>query len=69
MLMHDLVKARQEDLLREANKEQRVAALSPQPSRLTLLARRALARWRAAVANLRETRPLRRRASAWLNQR
>ena len=69
MLMDDLVKARQADLMREAKREHLVAALSPQPNRLTILAQRALARWRATLVNLERTRPLRRRASARLGQR
>ena len=69
MLMDDLVKARQADLLREAQREQLVEALSPRPDRLTVRAQRALARWRATLAHLGGTRPLRRRASAWLHTR
>jgi hypothetical protein len=69
MLMDDLVKARQADLMREAKKEQIVEALSPRRNLLSTLAQAMLAHWRATLVILEQTRPIRRRASAWLGQR
>ena len=69
MLMDDLVKARQADRMREAKKEQIVEALSPRRKLLSTLAQAMLAHWRATLVILEQTRPIRRRASAWLGQR
>ena len=70
MLNQELVKARQEDLLREAAKWHALAQLPPQPRRNPIdLARRALAHWRAVVERIRGTSPTRRHTSARIDPR
>jgi hypothetical protein len=70
MLHYELAKARQADLLREAADFHAGKDTSSQLGRAVhALARRVFLACRDTVVNLGETRPIQRRASAWLNLR